>query len=223
MTKTRFEKDRCKSNPRPEKPRKRCPAKKTKTTHPNSDDDISSSSKSTRNSKVKDNQSKLPPDEITVVATVKSKRIIQAVKPKKEVDPEYNQIKAMVQCKLWRACKFITCHKDRIKVSTKINSLLVFEGDSSPEEDAKWIIEKARDCNKGVNATCAYSHGEIKKKMHNYWIYNKQTLPTLEDFKACLNRTIDYKDEAQKNIWKFWVDQILDAACAMQYTTFTTG
>ena len=217
MTKTRFEKDRRESNPRPKKPRKRRPAKKTKTTHPNSDDDASSSSKSTHNSEVRDNRSKLPPEEISVATTVKPKRIIQAVKPKKEVDPEYNQIKAMVQTKLWRACKFITCHQDRIKVSTKINSFLVFEGDSSPEEDQKWIIEKARDCNKGVNATRAYSHGEIKKKMHNYWLYNNKTLPTLEDFKACLKRTIDYEDEAQKDIWKFWVDQILDAACANKF------
>jgi len=72
--------------------------------------------------------------------------------------------------------------------------------------------------NRAVNDICAYSQCKIKKKLSTYWTYNNKSLPTLKNYKACLNRTpINYEDEAQKNIWKFWVDQILDVACANKF------
>ena len=141
-----------------------------------------------------------------------------AVKTKKPRDYIFEQIKALVQCKLWRVCKFlITSDEDRAKVTEKICSLCDFEGDSNPAQEAKWCKINEKRSNRAVNDIRAYSQCEIKKKLATYWTYNKKTLPSLHDFKACLNRTINYEDKAQKNIWKFWVDQILDAACANKF------
>jgi len=140
-----------------------------------------------------------------------------AVKTKKPRDYIFEQIKALVQCKLWRVCKFVTSDEDRAKVTAKICSLCDFEGDSNPAQEAKWCKLNEKKTNRAVNDIRAYSQCEIKKKLATYWTYNKKTLPSLDDFKACLKRTINYEDKAQKNIWKFWADQILDAACANKF------
>jgi len=219
---TRYKNDRRKSNPCPEKPRRR-PTKKSKTLHPNNDeeDDVSKSNSNNSNTHVansddRDENYEVAIDEITV-ETKPPALTIKGIKEKSEEMWLYEQIKEMVQRKLWRVCKFVTGSADRFKVTEKILSLLKYDTDSNPEAEAKWIEDNGRACNKAVNEIRGYSVGELKKKFHQYWVYNNKTLPPLLTLKACMNRTIDPKNPEEMLVWQFWVDKILDAACANKF------
>jgi len=213
---TRNKNTRRKSVPRPEKPRNPRVAKKPKTIPPNQDDDELSKTNESPNTRNEESYSEEEDDDVSVETSAQP-LVMVTVKTKKPRDYIFEQIKALVQCKLWRVCKFITSDEDRAKVTEKICSLCDFEGDSNPAQEAKWCKIHEKRSNRAVNDIRAYSQCEIKKKLFTYWTYNEKTLPSLDDFKACLNRTINYEDEAQKKIWKFWVDQILDAACANKF------
>ena len=137
-------------------------------------------------------------------------------KKKKKHDPMFYQIKAKIQKKLWRVCKFVTCADDRMKVAQKVYQLLNFQNAPDNHEE-EWLESRLSDVNKAVNDVRSYSVGEIKKKLQDYWTYNNHTLPPLDDLKACMNRTIDIKLPGKLDIMKFWVDEILDAACANKF------
>ena len=137
-------------------------------------------------------------------------------KKKKKHDPMFYQIKAKIQKKLWRVCKFVTCADDRMKVAQKVYQLLNFQNAPDNHEE-EWLESRLSDVNKAVNDVRSYSVGEIKKKLQDYWTYNNHTLPPLDDLKACLNRTIDISLPGKLDIMKFWVDEILDAACANKF------
>ena len=137
-------------------------------------------------------------------------------KKKKHDAMFYQEIKGKIQKKLWRVCKFVTCADDRMKVARKVYQLLNFQNAPDNHEE-EWLESRLSDVNKAVNDVRSYSVGEIKKKLQDYWTYNNHTLPPLDDLKACLNRTIDISLPGKLDIMKFWVDEILDAACANKF------
>ena len=93
-----------KSVPHPEKPQNPRVAKKPKTIPQNQDDNELSKSNKSRNTHNDESNFELDDDDVSV-ETNDQQLIVVNVKTKKPRDYVFEQIKALVQCKLWRVCK----------------------------------------------------------------------------------------------------------------------
>lgn len=125
----------------------------------------------------------------------------------------YSEIKGTVQTKFFRVCKFIMGDDVRTKAADKCFDLCEFQQNYSKPA---WVKAYATQVNKAVNDVRGYACGEIKKKMEKYYATH-QELPPLSAFEKCLMRTIDLDNEKESEIFLFYWDHLLDAACANKF------
>ena len=126
--------------------------------------------------------------------------------------PYKKVIQTCIQTKLWRACKFIGGEDVRTKVARKVFDLLHLE----PRHKANWVREYEGEVNSLLNGQRNYAIGAIKEKCHDYYREHGR-IPTLDEFKACLERTLDPTKPEDLELFTFWVDKILDAAAGNKY------
>jgi len=123
------------------------------------------------------------------------------------------KINAIIKNLAWRNVKFIGGETARKAVVEQIFLLLDLEG---KEDKTDWCDAHSRKIISTVNNLRSTVAGDIKKRLHTYFIKNDE-IPSLERFEACLDRTLDPDNEEDLDLFAFWVGDILQAACGNKH------
>lgn len=151
------------------------------------------------------------PEELSDTEQEEEELMVASGEATGEPESMADKIKGVIQGKLWRVCKFIMGKKVRDKVAAKCYELI-----GLTEGQAEWVETWGKTVNKALNNVRGYACTEIKKKMFDYW-EEHGTVPSLDEFRACLTRRIDPNNQDELALFAFWWDQILDGACANKF------